>query len=148
MALETKEEVLKTLEQPLLEAGVEIADAALSRYKNNVTLKLFIYSQNGTTLDECSRISNLVGEIIEGTDYFENGYTLEVSSPGLDRPLTTLTDFKYRVGEKVRITFVEDKRKKEEAEIVGIDNDKVLFRSKEGEFSLEMTEIQQAKIIF
>lgn len=148
MALETKEEVIELLRQPLIDEGIAIVDAALSRYKSSVTFKLFIYSDKGTTLEECSRVSHLVGEIIEGTDYFKNGYTLEVSSPGLDRPLTTMIDFKYRIGEKVRITFVEPKRKKEEAEITGVENSTVILVGKDGVYRLNLDEIKEAKIIF
>ena len=149
MKTQLKDDIRSLLEVPLKQEGAVIADMVLSQYKSNSTLRLFIYSDNGTNLEECARISRLVGDIIDGTDYFERGYTLEVSSPGLDRPLTTLQDFKYRIGETVRLEF-HDKRKKVTAEIVGTDEamDTVLLKNETGDISVEMAEIERGKIIF
>lgn len=149
MKTQLKDDIRHLLEEPLKQEGAVIAELVLSQYKSNSTLRLFIYSDNGASLEECARISRLVGDIIDGTDYFDRGYTLEVSSPGLDRPLTTLQDFKYRIGETVRLEFT-DKRKKVTAEIVGTDegNDTVLLKNETGDISVGMTEIEQGKIIF
>ena len=148
MKTELKDKIVTLLEAPLKNRGVEIADVALSFYKNNTTLRLFVYTEKGAPLSEVAEISRMVGDIIEETNYFENGYMLEVSSPGLDRPLTTLMDFKYRVGENVKIEFVDKKRKKISAEIVSVNDDKVIFKDTEKEFSVEITEIEKGKIIF
>ncbi len=86
--------------------------------------------------------------MIDGTDLFEGGYTLEVSSPGLDRPLTTARDFRYRIGETVKIEFVDPKRKAVTAEIVSATEDPVEFRNADGEFTLPLVEIERAKIVF
>ena len=148
MKTDLKDKIVTLLEAPLKNRGVEIADVALSFYKNNTTLRLFVYTEKGAPLSEVAEISRMVGDIIEETNYFENGYMLEVSSPGLDRPLTTLMDFKYRVGENVKIEFVDKKRKKISAEIVSVNDDKVIFKDTEKEFSVEITEIEKGKIIF
>lgn len=148
MIEEIKQRITDLISAPLQNEGVAIADLVLSRYKNNNALRVFIYSTNGTTLDECARVSNIIGDIIDGTDLFENGYTLEVSSPGLDRPLTTFNDFKYRAGEKVKISFSDKKKKKVEAEIIGAEDNNILLKDDNGEFKLELADIEQAKIIF
>lgn len=148
MIEEIKQKIRDLITDPLQKEGIAIADLVISRYRNNNALRLFIYSDNGTTLDECARVSNIIGEIIEGTDLFEKGYTLEVSSPGLDRPLTTFNDFKYRAGEKVKISFTDKNKKKISAEIVGAENNNILLKDDNGEFQLELAEIEQAKIIF
>ncbi|MCM2272032.1 MAG: ribosome maturation factor RimP, partial [candidate division Zixibacteria bacterium] len=88
------------------------------------------------------------GEVIDGTDLFERGYTLEVSSPGLDRPLTTARDFRFRIGETVKIGFVDPKRKAVTAEIISTTGDAVVFRNATGEFTLPLVEIDKAKIVF
>ena len=143
-----KNEVIEIIEGPLTEEGCELADVVLSRYKNNSTLKIFVYSANGVDIDECARLSRVVGDIIDSTDLFESGYTLEVSSPGLDRPLKTSRDFKYRIGEKVRIHFVDPKRKKLTAEIVSVDENSVAFKDDSDAFQIELADIEKAKIIY
>ena len=145
---ELKQKITELVEKPLAEEGCELVEVVLSRYKKSSTVRLFVYSRNGTTIDECARISRIVGHLIDGTDYFESGYTLEVSSPGLDRPLTTSRDFRFRVGETVSVEFQDQSRKKLTAEIVAADDDDVEFRNESGEFKVNLRDIARAKIIF
>jgi len=143
-----KQKFLDLIEKPLQQEGCGLVDIVLSRYRNNWTLRLFIFSDNGTTIDECARISRIVRDIIEGTTLFESGYTLEVSSPGLDRPLTTARDFKHRVGETVRIEFVGSQVKEGTAEIVSATNGEVQFKDGTGVFTVGLAEIEKATIVF
>jgi ribosome maturation factor RimP len=145
---ELKDKIIELIESPLKNDGVELVDVKLSKYKNNTTLRLFVYSKNGTKLEECARISRFVGDLIDDTDYFESGYLLEVSSPGLDRPLKDVRDFYYRIGEKVKIEFVDNVKKKIKAEIVGVDNNIIHLKDKNGQFDVDMSEIEAGKIIF
>lgn len=148
MKIDLKDEIVEFLKAPLRELGVEIADLNLSFYKKETTLKLFVYTQNGVTLAECAKISRAVGDIFEETDYFENGYVLEVSSPGLDRPLTKIIDFKYRIGENVKVEFVDKKRKKITAKILTVNGEEVVFLDNENKVLVPITEIVKGKIIF
>ncbi len=143
-----KDRIIELIEKPLSEEGAELADVALSRYKSSTTLRLFVYSEHSVSVDECSRLSRLVGELIDGTDLLSSGYTLEVSSPGLDRPLTTARDFKFRAGETVRLEFVDKGRKKVTAEIVAASDEKIELRNESGLISFGLAEIKQAKIVF
>lgn len=149
MADALKQRVTDLISGPLNAEGYELADMALSRYHTSVLLRLYVYAKDGgPTLEQCAHVSNVVGTVIDGTDLFENGYTLEVSSPGLERPLTTARDFTYRAGETVRIEFVDQKRKKQTAEIVGVTDDRVEFRDENGSFSVPLVEIERARIVF
>jgi ribosome maturation factor RimP len=143
-----KKQVLDLISGPLLAEGCEVADLVLSRYRNDWTVKVFVYSANGPTVDECARLSRLVGDLLDGTELFESGYTLELSSPGLDRPLKTARDFKYRVGEEVKIAFVDAKRKKVKAIIRATSGTNVDFEGDDGPFTLDLDEIDSARIVF
>ena len=132
----------------MTDEGCELADVVLSRYKNNSTLKIFVYSANGVNIDECARLSRIVGEVIDDTDLFESGYTLEVSSPGLDRPLKTSRDFKYRVGETVRIHFADPKRKTLTAEILSAEENSVALKDENETYEIALADIEKAKIIY
>lgn len=136
------------IEKPLRQERCEIVDLLLSRYRNNWTLKLFIFSEGGTTIDECARISRIVGDVIDGTSLFESGYTLEVSSPGLDRPLETARDFMYRIGETVIIEFEDPLKKQEKAVILSVTDSDVQFKNSTGVFTIGLAEIKKATIVF
>ena len=149
MADALKQRVTELISGPLAAEGYELADMALSRYHTSVLVRLYVYAKGGgPTLEQCAQLSDVVGTVIDGTDLFENGYTLEVSSPGLERPLTTARDFAYRAGETVRIEFVDHKRKKQTAAIVGVTEDRVEFRDENGSFSIPLVEIERARIVF
>lgn len=145
---DSKKTIATLLEGPLTDEGCELAEIIISRYRNNATLRLFVYSKNGTTINECARLSRIIGGIIDATDLFESGYALEVSSPGLDRPLRAAIDFKYRIGETVRLEFVDPKRSGITAEIIDAGDNEVKFRNETGAFAVDTVEIEQAKIIF
>lgn len=148
MADREKEQIRQLIEAPLAREDCEIAQLVLSRYKNRATIRLFLYGEGGVNLDRCQQLSRMVGDLIDGTDMFAGGYTLEVSSPGLDRPLTEPIDFKYRIGETVRLRFVDSKRKKVTAKIIAVNEESAEFENEDGRFSCPLTEIEQAKIVF
>ena len=143
-----KQQIKDLLEQPLALEDCYISDLVLSKYKNNSTLRLFVYAKNNTSLDECARISRIVGDVIDGTDLFKNGYTLEISSPGLDQPLESIKDFEYRAGETVKIIFCDKEKKKITAKIISASENLIEFESKDGKFTCDLAEIENAKIVF
>lgn len=143
-----KKQLYQLLESPLADQGCEIADMVISRYRNDFTVRLFIYAEGGASLDKCAEISRLAGAVIDGTDLFSKGYTLEVSSPGLDRPLTELRDYQYRVGETVSVRFTDPQRKKITARIVAVNGNVVELQEDTSSISVDVTEIEQAKIVF
>lgn len=143
-----KEQINELIERPLLQRGFEVAEIVLATYKSASTLRVFVYGEKGVSLDQCAELSRLVGDIIDGTDLFPRGYTLELSSPGLDRPLTNIKDFRYRTGETVKISFADEKRKQQTAEIVTANESKIEFKDESGSFTCDIAEIRQAKIVF
>jgi ribosome maturation factor RimP len=102
-----REATIATLRQavePLLNAeGVSLVDLQWHRRGKRWVLTLFIEREGGVTLDDCARVSRQVGECIEVDNLIDHAYTLEVSSPGLDRPLRTLADFERFHEHLVRI---------------------------------------------
>ena len=143
-----KDKIVELVEGRLAAEGFELAEVVLSRYKANATVRVFVYAEGGVNLDACARLSRIVGDLIDDAALFADGYALEVSSPGLDRPLTTARDFRYRVGETVKLEFTDPKRKKVSAEIVGVADDIVEFRDDSGAFTVPLAELEKARIIY
>jgi ribosome maturation factor RimP len=143
-----KEKVAALVEPELDQAGCELADIVLAQYKGRSTLRVFVYADGGVSLDRCAKLSRTIGKCIEGTNLFERGYTLEVSSPGLDRPLTGPRDFRHRVGETVKVVFTDPQRKKITAEIIAATENCVEFKDETGNFTVDLAEIEKATILF
>ena len=148
MVSKLKEKIIELIEKPLQESPAELADVVLSQYKSSTTLRLFVYSELGTSVGECAKLSRMVGDLIDNTDLMNNGYTLEVSSPGLDRPLKSVIDYKFRIGETVRLEFVEKGRKKVTAEIVAVNEEQIEFKKDSEVLTFGIAEIENAKILF
>jgi ribosome maturation factor RimP len=89
----------------------------------------------------------LIGSALEITDIFDTGYILEVSSPGLDRPLRTGQDFKRKIGKDVDINLIEDGQEKSiSGMLTGLENGVLLLSSNKGTVKIALADIVQGKV--
>jgi len=113
-------------------------------------LALFIDKDGGVTLDDCALISRLVGERIEVDNLIDHAYTLEVSSPGLDRPLRTLLDYERFQEHLVRITTmtpVQGRSAVIVGRLKGVEAQAVLVEAKgAGMVLIPYTQIKHARL--
>lgn len=92
--------------KPLLEMrAIELVEATYRREGRRKALRLLIDKPNGITLDECVQVNRLISPLLDGLNVFEGPYIIEVSSPGLDRPLVSRQDFERVVGALVKVTM-------------------------------------------
>ena len=93
---------------PLVEGlGYELWELEYSPGRGNGFLRLYIDAAAGITLDDCERVSRAVSEVLDAEDPIPGQYTLEVSSPGLERPLRSAAHFARFVGEAVSVETVQ-----------------------------------------
>jgi len=85
-------------------AGMELVHLEMKREPGGLLLRLYIDKEGGITLDDCARISRQLSVQLDVEDPIEDRYTLEVSSPGLDRPLFSDGDFDRFRGRKIRLS--------------------------------------------
>lgn len=97
------DEVREAVSQTLEMEGVELVELSWRRFGRTMVLRFLVDKQGGITIDECGRLNQTIGEILDAKDLIQDRYTLEVSSPGLDRPLQTKRDFERNIGRKVKI---------------------------------------------
>ena len=104
MAGQTVERVREMAARILEYAGMELVHLEMKREPGGWILRLFIDKEGGVTLDDCSSISRQLSTQLDVEDPIEQRYTLEVSSPGLDRPLFNERDYARFAGRKVRVS--------------------------------------------
>ena len=93
---------------PLVEGlGYELWELEYSPGRGNGFLRLYIDAAAGITLEDCEQVSRAVSEVLDAEDPIPGQYTLEVSSPGLERPLRTAEHFARFVGETVAVETVQ-----------------------------------------
>lgn len=101
------EKVRAFAERLLPPMGLELFDVQFRREGHGWVLRLFIDREDGVSLDDCSMVSRQISDYLDVEDMIEQSYHLEVSSPGLERPLRHLGDFKRYCGQKARVKLRE-----------------------------------------
>ena len=135
---------------PVIEdMGFEVVRVRLMTGKES-TLQIMVQRSDGTIeVDQCAQISTAVSALLDVEDPIVDVYTLEVSSPGIDRPLTRLKDFDQWKGFEAKIETEEliDGRRRFKGELAGIDGDEVLIDIDEGTIGLKFAWLSDAKLV-
>ena len=103
MADDLKDKIWQFAEPVALSEGLELIHVECVKMHSRWVFRLFLDKDGGVTLDDCTAVSNQLGDILDVHDLSGGPYTLEVSSPGLDRPISRDQDFEKFQGAKVKI---------------------------------------------
>ena len=136
--------------QPVIEGlGFELVRIRLMSGKTATLQIMAERPDGGIEVDDCAQISNAVSAILDVEDPIEGEYTLEVSSPGIDRPLTRLKDFDTWDGYEAKIETSDliDGRKRFRGVLQGTDGDEVLIEIVEGTIGLKFDWLADAKLV-
>ena len=119
----------------------------LSQGRHSI-LRVYIDAENGITVDDCARVSEQVGSVLDVEDPITGEYTLEVSSPGMDRLLFRLDQYPGYVGETVelRLRAPFEGRRKFKGILTGIEGEDVVIRVDDHEYLLPYSAIDKARI--
>lgn len=141
---------LAELLNPILEdLGFEMVRVRLSN-GNPSTLQIMADRLDGQIgVDELAEINTSVGTILDVEDPIPENYTLEISSPGIDRPLTRIKDFDSFQGFEAKIETTEliDGRRRFRGVLAGVNNDEVLINLEEGTIGLKFTWLSEARLV-
>lgn len=131
--------------------GYEIVRIAMTGSKARPVLQIMIEPQDGRrlTVDDCAAVSRAVSALLDETDPIETAYTLEVTSPGIDRPLTRPKDFARFAGHEARIETDRpiDGRKRFKGRLAGLDGEMVRIALSEGDVAIPLADIRRAKLV-
>lgn len=123
------ERIEKIAGDAVREAHLELVHVELAGTGRTPTVRIFIDKEGGVTIEDCSDISLRVGKILDEEDFIPSAYTLEVSSPGLERGLYSLKDFERFAGQSAKVKTVEaiNGQKNFRGKIVALDGENVIF---------------------
>lgn len=140
-------EQIEQLISPVLEQNqVELVDLSYQKSPGGWTLALFLDKPGGITLQDCEDWSGKLGALIDGASLLSHGYVLEVSSPGLDRPLRKTKDFQRFVGEKVQAKLFAPLNGQKNFHGILLGADEVVVRVKlDDDREVELPRSQMAK---
>ena len=135
---------------PVIEdLGFELVRVRLMSGKTKTLQIMAERPEGGIEVDDCAAISTAVSAVLDVEDPIEDMYTLEVSSPGIDRPLTRLKDFEVWDGYEAKIETGEliDGRRRFKGELAGVEDDEVLINVEEGTIGLKFDWLTDAKLV-
>lgn len=141
---------LNTMLQPLVEdLGYEFVGLEYSGNPKNSVLVIYIDKPEGIAVEDCEAVSREVAALLDVEDPISGHYNLEVSSPGLDRPLFTLEQFEKFIGEEVSLTAFApvEGRRKFKGRILGTGEGSVQLDQDGTEVSLEFGNIAKARLV-
>ena len=95
--------------QPLIEQeGLDLVEVKVAGFGSQTIVRVFVDRPGGVSIDRCALVSRMISDYLDAEDIIPHRYSLEVSSPGLDRPLTTRADFQRKRGERITL-FLKQK---------------------------------------
>ncbi len=145
------------LAEPLTASlGVELVEVEYRQEGGRMVLRLFIDREDGVTLDDCTAVSRELAEVLDVEDFIHCRYNLEVSSPGLERPLKKPSDYERFAGRLVKVRTFEllpddagNMRKAFTGELLGLEGGVVRLKLKEGQTAgIPLEKVAKANLEF
>ncbi len=137
------------LETPLKTCGFELVEVEYIQQDGRPTLRVYLDREGGVTLDQCAEASRLIGPILDAADFVTSAYVLEVSSPGIERPVRKPADFERFAGETVRVTTHASVagRKRFTGVIGELEEQMVRLAMEDDSVSIHLDNIKSAKLV-
>lgn len=136
--------------EPAVEAlGFELLGIEFMRAGKHSTLRLFIDHPDGITVDDCADVSHQVSAVLDVEDPISNEYNLEVSSPGMDRPLFKSAHYEAVIGEvvSVRLRVPMGNRRNFKGEVLSVEGDTLKVQVDKEEFELNINNIEKGNLV-
>lgn len=145
----TRADWRKLLEPGVSALGFELVDVELAGSHHHPTLRVYIDGPRGVNVDDCADVSRQLSALLDVEDPLPGHYTLEVSSPGLDRPLVKPEDFRRYVGETVKVKLQQPMqgRRHFSGRLVEAAADHVVVEVDKEMFSLPYQDMERARLV-
>lgn len=149
MLTKKEQELLDAFEAGCADNGVEIVTVEVIGSKKAPIIRVYIDAEGGISFTELSDAQEWIGKLCDEIDPFPGAYTLEVSSPGIDRPLRTVEHFQRYAGEDVAIrTRAQiEGRMNFKGLLKGVDDSNVYVEIEGTDYEIPMSEIKRANIV-
>ncbi len=144
--MSAKTETLIAIVEPVVESfDLKLWGLQYSGQGQHALLRIFIDSEQGVGVDDCAKVSRQLSAVLDVEDPISGRYTLEVSSPGIDRPLFYFEQYQNYIGSmiKLKLNVAQDKRKKLKATLLSLNEDN---QSLEFSFEQEVITVDFANI--
>ena len=127
--------------------NIYLSDVSLHRSSKNTIIKIIVDTENGVTLNQCQELSKKISDIFYRRDLFQNKYRLEVSSPGITKPLEHSYEFKRNIGKQLEVNYIRGEEKCfVTGELLKYTPDAITLKSDKTDLDIPLNDIEEAKI--
>ena len=128
--------------------GCLLVDVTFRGSNNNPVVEIYVDNEDGVTIELCSEISREINEIIETEELLAANFRLDVSSPGVDRPLKFLQQYKKHLNRNFEVAYIiGEEKKKIKGKLTKINGEKLIFESGKSEIEIDFNSIKTAKVL-
>jgi len=143
----TKQNILNAAREISEKNNLLLLEVLFRGTEKNRVIEIFIDGEDNLTADDCARISREINEVIEKNEFLDSAYRLDVSTPGVDRPLEYLKQYKKHINRKFEVRFKSGETKNSiTAKLVKIEEDNLYFYS-DREQVIKFEDIIKAKVL-
>ena len=144
------EEIWSLLEPVIVSEGMEIVEIEYRRESVGWVLRIYIDNEKGVSVDDCAAISRTAGDVLDVADLIRNSYHLEVSSPGLDRPLRRWEHFRKYIGDIVEIRTISplQSRRNFKGLLREASPDQIVIESEGKSHTIPLALVERARLLY
>lgn len=143
-----KQQIFSRIEEIVKAGGFVLIDLVIRGDNHLRIIEVYIDGEKGITTVECADVSRAINEAIEIENLIESNYRLDVSSPGVERPLKFLVQYPKHINRKFEVEYNESgEEKKLIAKLSRIDGDDLFFTLKDDEYKISFSNIIKAKVL-
>ncbi len=145
-----KEQDLEALLTPTVAAlGLRVWGVEYLGQGKHSMLRIYIDRDEGVTIEDCEAVSKQVSELLDVEEALTSSYTLEVSSPGMDRVLFKPEQYAESIGETVdvRLNYPFEGRRRVIGALTGLENDEMVVQVEDSEYQIPLSNVQRARIV-
>ncbi|MEW6702911.1 MAG: ribosome maturation factor RimP [Bacteroidota bacterium] len=143
-----KQQIHNRIEEIVKAHGFILIDLIIRGDNHLRIIEVFIDGEKGINADDCSNVSRALNNMLETENLIETNYRLDVSSPGIERPLKFLVQFGKHINRKFEVTYKEGgEEKKLIAKLVGIEGEDLFFAEKDSQLKINFNNITKAIVL-
>lgn len=141
-------EISEKIEEAVAELGYLLVDIEFKGQSKDSIIGVFVDNKIGVTTEDCVRISRILGDLIEDQNLIDSKYRLNVSSPGVDRPLKFIEQYTKNINKELEVTYAQNEETKNiVARLNKIEGNKLFFEFKKEVFEINFDDIKIAKVL-
>ena len=141
-------QVVNVIEPVVTGLGYELVGAEFGQAENGMTLRVYIDKPEGIVMEDCAAVSRQLNAVLDVEDTIKSAYLLEVSSPGVDRPLFTEAQFSAQIGQEVRVRLTDGVggRRNFKGPLIAVRDGVAIVEVDGIDYELTISDIEQAHI--